>query len=390
MRWKPETYLRHLTDILRGKGMLSPDSDPEGRLAAAVDTISAALGGGSVSGVAHSGGNTAQPQEKPQPQQSPNELLKGMMEDAIQRAGVTPQGMKGTTEQGQPGVFAGIKLKPEEAQVFASRVLNNKEDPNTVLNDMRKYATFKDDLSKMTEDATSGNLDMYFTRYQKQMLDDAAASGASEDELMNMMLRFKMLNDYSDPNSEYYGKLSDGSLRKHLDEREQQRKDTRLQEVTNAMKRYAAPMWLQILQGVAAAGGATASAIGNNSQSYRHNLARAMMNAANAGTPGLSAERKAAFGDPLEGAGYLGTAKALKQQHIGNRNKIIGDTINMALNAIVGNISAEHMQQRQLRTLLEERPSGAYFQTAWQQAKHANELGRNFMGGYPASHNLYL
>lgn len=231
-----------------------------------------------------------------------------------------------------------------------------------------------------------------FTQEQMDSFNRAIARGADEDELKRMMLRFKMLNDLNDPESELYKSLSDGSMEKYLAELEQKKKDDAAtqkaldrQELEQRIGRYATPKWLQALQIAASIGGNIASVAGNVSQSYRGNLAQALMNAANMGTPGLSAQRAAMYGDPRANTGAITAAQALKQQHIGNRNKIVGDTINSILQGITGGLTSEHLQQRQLRTLLEERPSGDYFQTSWQQMKNAGELGRRLMGSNPAS-----
>ena len=227
------------------------------------------------------------------------------------------------------------------------------------------------------------------TEEQIAALNQAVAFGKDEDTLKHMMLRFQMLNDYTDPESDLYKSLSDGTMEKYLAEQEQKKKDEaaeqkkqNLQDLDKRLKRYATPAWLKAVQAVANIGGNVASMAGNMSQSYRNNLAQALMNAANMGTPGLSAQRAAMYGDPRANTGAAAVAQALKQQHIGNRNKIIGDTINNILQGISGGFTSEHLQQRQLRTLLEEHPSGDYFQTAWQQAKHSGELGRQYSGVY--------
>lgn len=229
---------------------------------------------------------------------------------------------------------------------------------------------------------------MFLTPEQKALIENAIANRRDMDEVKRMMLRFKMLNELDDPESELYKSLSDESMEQYLAEQEQKKKDDAAaqkaldqQELEQRIGRYATPKWLQVFQAVANVGGNVASMAGDVSQSYRGNLAQALMNAANMGTPGLSAQRAAAYGDPRANTGAITAAQALKQQHIGNRNKIIGDTINNILQGISGGLTSEHLQQRQLRTLLEERPSGAYFQTAWQQAKHAGELGNLYTRG---------
>ena len=226
-----------------------------------------------------------------------------------------------------------------------------------------------------------------FTDAQIEALNRAVMSGNDEDTLKRMMLRFRMLNEYTNPESDLYKSLSDGTMERYLMEQALKEEDRAVaqearnqQKIESRLRRYAPPAWLKAVQAVANIGGNVASAAGNISQSYRGNLARALMNAANMGTPGLSAQRAALYGDPRANTGAVTVAQALKQQHIGNRNKIIGDTINNILQGISGGFTSEHLQQRQLRTLLEERPSGAYFQTAWQQAKNSGELARQNSG----------
>ena len=226
-----------------------------------------------------------------------------------------------------------------------------------------------------------------FTEEQIAALNHAIVTGKDEADLKRMMLRFKMMNEYANPESELYKNLSDETMGKFLAEYEQKKKDEadaqkalNQQDMENRIKKYATPNWLKAVQLAANIGGNIASMAGNISQSYRGNLAQALMNAANMGTPGLSAQRAAMYGDPRANTGAATAAQALKQQHIGNRNKIIGDTINNILQGISGGFTSEHLQQRQLRTLLEERPSGAYFQTAWQQAKNSGELARQNSG----------
>ena len=223
---------------------------------------------------------------------------------------------------------------------------------------------------------------MFLTPEQKALIESAIANRRDMDEVKQMILRFKMLNELNDPESELYKSLSDGSMEKYLAEQEQKKKDDadaqkalNQQELEDRIRRYATPTWLKAVQIAANVGGNIASAVGNNSQSYRNSLAQALMNAANMGTPGLSAQRAAMYGDPRANTGAITAAQALKQQHIGNRNKIIGDTINNIVQGLAGGFTSEHLQQRQLRTLLEEHPPGYYYQTGYQMWKNANNIG---------------
>ena len=215
-----------------------------------------------------------------------------------------------------------------------------------------------------------------FTESQLLALDQGIEKGMSDEELELMALRFKWANGLRDKNSELYKKLEKGiseeymaELQKTIAKQEQEAKNKKLKEVNETMKRFNTPVWNQVLQVVLGAGGEIASAIGNNSQSYRNNLAQALLNAANTGTPGLSSERAAAFGDPRANTGMITTAKALKQQHIGNRNKIIGDTINRIANIIGGRADMEYQQRRQLRTLLELDPTNEYYRTDYGRSR---------------------
>lgn len=226
-----------------------------------------------------------------------------------------------------------------------------------------------------------------FTQGQLTAMEQGMASGMSDEELQLMALRFKRANDLLDKNSEFYKKLENKTieeyiteLQKKVEDQQQAAKDKKLEEVNETMKRFAAPAWYQALQIGLNGAGEIASAIGNNSQDYRGNLAQALLNAANTGTPGLSSERAAAFGDPRANTGMITTAKALKQQHIGNRNKAIGDTINRITKIIGGRADAEYQQQRQLRTLLELDPTNEYYRTdygRWRFGQQAWKDTRN-------------
>lgn len=225
---------------------------------------------------------------------------------------------------------------------------------------------------------------MAFSQEQKTLINNAIANKADMDDVKQMMLRFKMFNEFSDPDSELYKSLSDGTMEKYLAERGQKKESEaaaqakrRQQELESSLKKYAMPAWMQALQFAMNAGGEVASMFGNISQSYRSNLAQAMMNAANSGTPGISSERKAAFGDPLEGAGYLGTAKALKQQHIGNRNQYVGNAINSVLKSIAGGLNAEQQIQRQYRTQMELGPSQEFYRTLYNRTRDANNITKD-------------
>lgn len=290
--------------------------------------------------------------------------------------GVNVQGGSGVNVQGEgpaidPAAFSNLTEK--DAALFLNRLAKG-EDYSKVMADAQSYAKGKNILAQnMMQNTTVKEApDMSFSEYQWDALNRAAERGASEDELKSMMLRFNMINGYNDPESDLYKSLSDGTMEEYLSGKEKQQKLESQQGIEDALKRYAMPGWMQALQAGALAVGELASFAGNNSQSYRSKLAQAMINAANSGTPGLSAERAAKYGDPRANAGYFGTARALRQQHIGDRNKMLGDTINRVLRGVTGQLGAEQQMQRQYRSLLEARPPGLWYQTNWNFMKNAN------------------
>ena len=264
-------------------------------------------------------------------------------------------------------------LTQEEAERFKNRLMGG-ESLGSVGSGIEDLSILKNMLGGITMPSHAPK----YTVSQKESLERMAESGASMDELKLMMARYDMVNAYANGDAEALKGLEDGTMEEYIRSLSDKvaagkasEEALRQQGLEKAVKNYAMPAWMQFLQAAALGVGEAASAAGNISQSYSSKLAQAMINAANSGTPGMSSQRKAAFGDPLEGAGYLGTAKALKQQHIGDRNKMIGDTINRILRGVTGQLGAEQQMQRQYRSLIEQRPPGHWYQTNWNLYKNS-------------------
>lgn len=330
-------YFEALKKTLTDQGKLGPAGDPNGELAAALNTISSTLGGGQAA--ASSGGKTS------------------------------GRGGKSTSKGGGGRVQGTRKGKVQGVSGDAQT--------NELLQNMWNSIQMMQEQLAAKEDSPTLTLD------QRMALEQGLARGMSDDELALLALRFKKANDLLDKNSEFYKKMEGttmdeymAELQKKIDDQQEVDKAKKMKEVEETMKRFATPAWFQVMQAALGAGGELASMAGNISQSYRGNLAQALLNAANTGTPGLSAQRAAAFGDPRANTGIATTASALKQQHIGNRNKAIGDSINRVTRILSGQLGAEQQQQRQLRTLLELDPTNEYYRTDFGRWRLGQQMAR--------------
>lgn len=220
-----------------------------------------------------------------------------------------------------------------------------------------------------------------FSQDQWEALNRAAERGMDEDDLRRMMSKFAFLNSARDPESELYRSLTNGTMAEYLkgveqksaaakQAEEQKRKDA----INQALKAYKMHPGLMAANIAGQAIGNVASAAGDISNAYRSNLASAIMTAASQGSPGTSSEQKAKFGDLWANPTPAQIGKAAGHQYVGQKNKIIGDTINRVIQGVLGNINAESQIQRQFRTQMELHPSQEFYRTNYNWVRDANKI----------------
>ena len=259
------------------------------------------------------------------------------------------------------------------------------------------------------------------TAAQQNILDKMAMGGSSLEEQIAMRKRFLLNNMLNDPESDIYkwvlqgtlkdaqsmmkrrrqaapnpAEVADGGLgalseediarakeealaaeieQEEADWAKQQRQSARTREWVNqaigAYKMHPALLAGNIVGQVV---GNAAQMLGNMSAAKYNGLANALL--ADKGSTASDAQKQL-YGDPYGGK-LFSAAKAYGYDARGKRHQEIGNAINRTIQGILGTLNMEHQQQRMLRNLMENRPSGEYFR---QEGRVENRLAKSLLAG---------